>query len=136
MANHWIPHLRPLNRKNCAKPEKIGTLRAGIAVRRPPIFCFCAGWANSAGNRLLAKPVISFASVRRGSVVHDLCLGGQQHGQDRSIRMTYRVDSDAADHTCHGSVGLCLHPGGAMLQAQMGQSRQQYASRRGARTFR
>jgi len=64
------------------------------------------------------------------------CLCGKQHGQNCGIRMTDQVYSDSADHSGHRAVGFGLHPGGAVLQAEVGQSGQQQATGCGTRALR
>jgi len=61
--------------------------------------------------------------------------GGEQHRQDRSVGMADGVDADATHHRGDRAVGFCLHPGGAVLQPQIRQPRQQHASRRRAVAF-
>ena len=48
--------------------------------------------------------------------------GSEKHRQDGCIRVADRVDADAADHRGDRSVGLGFHPGGPVLEAEMGKA--------------
>lgn len=49
-------------------------------------------------------------------------LCGEQHRENRRIRMADRVYSHPADHAGDRAVSLGLHPGGSMLQSQVGKT--------------
>ena len=55
--------------------------------------------------------------------------GGQQHRQDGGVRVQRGIHADLADQAGHGPVRRGLHPGGAVLQAQVRQPGQQHAPR-------
>lgn len=56
----------------------------------------------------------------RPAIKASLC--GEQHRENRRIRMADRVHSHPADHAGDRAVSLGLHPGGSMLQSEVGQT--------------
>ena len=110
--------LRPHNQFQCRRGE-LGWQLFAPAAPRP---CWFAEKFQSPLSLLS-----DLRSPRAGRVVPARSLRGEEHGQDRGVRMADWVHPDAADHTRHRAVGFRLHPGGAMFQAQIRQSGQQYA---------
>ena len=54
--------------------------------------------------------------------------GGEQHSQRGGVGVDLGIDADLADQLRHGALHIGLHPGGAMVEAEIRQAGQEDAA--------
>ena len=71
-------------------------------------------------------PKRAFRRANSGRCRKPLC--GKEHREYGRVRVADRIDADPAHHRRDRTVGLCFHPGGTVLETEMGETGQQYLS--------